>query len=284
VLTYLKGDMFNSPAQVLVNTVNVVGVMGKGVALEFKSRYPDMFKQYQKICEDKSLDIGKLFLWKKSDKWVLLFPTKKHWKNPSKLEFIQAGLEKFKTNWYKMGIESIAFPRLGCGNGGLDWNDVRPMMEQYLKPLPIKIYIYVDNYGNMTPEHKQVTEMEKWLKENPKLIGFEMLKEELLKALKKSNHIPLPDGTTGYVDWEKENISIRNGHSSIIKENELCDFWDYVRDVGILETEKIPEQFQPYGYVMLEVLKLLDYLQPVIISNNGVDFNVNSNGYQYIKD
>lgn len=284
MLTYLKGDMFNSPAQVLVNTVNVVGVMGKGVALEFKNRYPDMFKEYLRICEDKSLDVGKLFLWKKSDKWVLLFPTKKHWRNPSKLEYIKLGLEKFKANCGKLGIESIAFPRLGCGNGGLNWDDVRPLMESYLKPLPIKVYVYVDNYGDVIPEQNQITEMENWLKNNPKLIGFDMLKEELKKALNQNNQIPLSDGTTGYVKWENDTISIKNGHSTTIKEDELCGFWDYVRDVGIVATDKLPEQFQPYGYVMLEVLKLLEYLQPVVISNNGVDFDANSNGYQYIKE
>jgi len=76
MITYVKGNIFESPAKVLVNTV---GVMGKGVALEFKRRYPDMFESYKKICEAKQLDVGKLYLWKKSEKWILLFPTKKNW-------------------------------------------------------------------------------------------------------------------------------------------------------------------------------------------------------------
>lgn len=143
MLTYLKGDIFTSPAKVLVNTVNTVGVMGKGIALEFKKRYPEMFKLYQSKCDDKSFDIGNLLLWKKDEKWVLLFPTKKHWRSPSKLSDIEKGLEKFAQNYDKLGIESIAFPKLGCGNGGLDWEDVKPIMEKHLKNLPIHIYIYI---------------------------------------------------------------------------------------------------------------------------------------------
>jgi O-acetyl-ADP-ribose deacetylase (regulator of RNase III) len=74
----------------------------------------------------------------------MLFPTKKHWRSPSKIEYIEKGLEKFARSYEDLEIESIAFPRLGCGNGGLDWNEVRPIMEKYLKPLPIQIYVYVD--------------------------------------------------------------------------------------------------------------------------------------------
>ncbi|MDW5299691.1 MAG: macro domain-containing protein [Sedimentibacter sp.] len=151
MLTYIKGDLFSSPAQVLVNTVNTVGVMGKGIALEFKNKYPEMFKAYQNACENQSFDIGKLLLWKKSEKWILLFPTKKNWRAPSQISYIEKGLEKFVQSYEKLGIESIAFPRLGCGNGGLDWNVVKPIIEKYLKPLPIHIYIYVDKYEESTP-------------------------------------------------------------------------------------------------------------------------------------
>lgn len=141
MITYVKGDIFSSPAKILVNTVNTVGVMGKGIALEFKKRYPEMFYEYQELCKEKKYDIGSLLLWKKSEKWVLLFPTKRHWRQPSRLEYIEAGLQKFADNWDKLGADSIAFPRLGCGNGALDWDDVRPVMERYLAKIPLQIYI-----------------------------------------------------------------------------------------------------------------------------------------------
>ena len=142
MLKYLKGDLLSSPAQVQVNTVNTVGVMGKGIALQFKNKYPEMFAEYKRICEKQQFDVGELYLWKSPEKWILMFPTKKHWRNPSRMEYIERGLQKFVDNYERLGIESIAFPKLGCGNGGLEWYAVKPIMEKYLSPLPISIYIY----------------------------------------------------------------------------------------------------------------------------------------------
>ncbi|WP_312694102.1 macro domain-containing protein [Caproiciproducens sp.] len=283
MITYLKGDLFNSPAQVLVNTVNTVGVMGKGVALEFKKRYPNMFRSYQRICEDKSFDIGKLFLWKGTDKWVLLFPTKKHWKNPSRLEYIELGLQKFVDNWQRLGIESIAFPRLGCGNGGLNWDEVRPIMEKYLKLLPLQVFIYVDNYTTVIPEHKQPDITERWLHNSIDAIGFNMLKEELQTKLRSNNSITFSDGKTAIVNWTDDKLKIENDRNIEISEDEFCSFWNYTRDSGVFAKESMPEQFSSYSEELIEILKKLEYLQDVIISKNGVEFESTSNGYQYIK-
>lgn len=144
MITYDQGDLFQSNAKVLVNPVNVMGVMGKGLALEFKKRYPAMFEEYRTLCENGQFKIGDLWLYKASDKWVLNFPTKQHWREPSTVEIIQAGLKKFIVTYEEDGITSIAFPKLGSGLGGLDWEkQVRPIMEQYLQTLPIEILIYI---------------------------------------------------------------------------------------------------------------------------------------------
>ena len=197
MITYLKGDIFSSPAQVLVNTVNTVGVMGKGVALEFKKRYPEMFSAYERVCKAKQLEIGKLFLWKGPEKWVLMFPTKVHWRNPSKIEYIEAGLQKFSATYADKGITSAAFPRLGCGNGGLDWKQVQPLMEQYLKNLPIPIYIYVGSYQDQIPEHIEPEPMERWLHTHPENIGFAVLEEDLKKNFSQEVILPLQKGKKG---------------------------------------------------------------------------------------
>ena len=153
MLTYHRTSLLTSKAQTLVNTVNTHGVMGKGLAEQFKFRYPSMFEQYKRICSEGLLDIGKLWLWKGSEQWVLNFPTKRHWRYPSKMEFIERGLQKFVAEYDNRGIREIAFPRLGCGNGGLDWPDVRDLMERYLEPLPIKIYIHDYSVDLPSPEH-----------------------------------------------------------------------------------------------------------------------------------
>ena len=143
MIHYVSGNIFDSPAQTLVHPVNTVGVMGKGLALEFKKRYPKMFEEYKKQCRDGWLYVGSFMLWRAKDHFVLNFPTKKHWKDPSSLIYVEAGLLSFANEYESYGISSIAFPRLGCGNGGLDWKTVKSVMELYLQELPIDVYIYI---------------------------------------------------------------------------------------------------------------------------------------------
>ena len=136
--------IFDSSAQTLVNTINCVGVMGKGLALEFKNRYPAMFDKYKSFCDKGVFKPGVLWIYKAEDgKWILNFPTKIDWKNPSKIEYIEEGLKKFVEIWSEKGITSIAFPLLGCSNGGLNPDEVIPIMEKYLNQcegLDVTIY------------------------------------------------------------------------------------------------------------------------------------------------
>lgn len=155
MITYHRTSILSSQAQTVVNTVNTVGVMGKGLASEFKSRFPEMFKLYQEFCKSGQLTTGKLWLWKGENQWVLNFPTKEHWKRPSRLEYIESGLKKFVEEYEKRGMTEVAFPRLGCGNGGLDWQDVRPIMEKYLSDLPIQIFIHDFEKDIGLPEHRE---------------------------------------------------------------------------------------------------------------------------------
>lgn len=134
-------DLFLSPAQTLVNPVNVVGVMGRGLAAEFKAKFPDMFIAYRCACSNGTLKIGELFVWSTTAMKIVCFPTKVHWHDPSRIEWIHAGLAKFVETYASHGITSVAFPRLGCGLGGLSWDDVGPLIHSYLDPLPIRVYV-----------------------------------------------------------------------------------------------------------------------------------------------
>ena len=143
------GNIFTSKCQTLVNTVNCDGVMGSGIALEFRLRHPAMFVQYARHCKAKRLDIGKLWIYKpppseQDKRWTLNFPTKRHWKYPSRKEYLESGLQKFVATYRDQRIESIAFPTLGTANGGLSEDEVIPLMKSYLKKcdLPIEIYRY----------------------------------------------------------------------------------------------------------------------------------------------
>lgn len=153
MLIYRRTSILESPAQTLVNTVNCVGVMGKGLAREFKDREPEMFRAYKRICDQKALVPGKLWLWRGRENWVLNFPTKVHWRSPSQIEWIEQGLQKFVSAYAAQGITEISFPRLGCGNGNLDWDDVRPMMEHYLSQVNIPVYVHDHAVDIGLPEH-----------------------------------------------------------------------------------------------------------------------------------
>src|SRR5436305_3134615 len=142
-IQYQQGDIFNAPTQVIVNTVNCKGVMGKGLALAFKQRYPAMFPVYQQECKTGKLRIGRPTLYRESTPWILNFPTKSDWKLPSKLEYLEKGLEYFLANYKKAGIKSIAFPKLGAQNGKLSWDEVGPLMARYLSQVDIDVYIYI---------------------------------------------------------------------------------------------------------------------------------------------
>ena len=139
----VSGNIFNSDKQTITNAVNTVGVMGNGLAAQFKKRYPTYFNQYKIECFDKTLQIGQLTVYQVDEnKQILNFPTKEHWKNTSKLTYIESGLQYLVENCENMNITSLALPPLGCGLGGLQWDDVYKMMLDYLTPLNIEIDIY----------------------------------------------------------------------------------------------------------------------------------------------
>ena len=151
-MKFIKGNIFNSKAQTIVNTVNCVGVMGKGIALVFKLRYPLMFDIYKKFCDEKHIGIGKLWLYNQQENrpWVLNFPTKFHWKYPSKMEYLEKGLNKFTETYKDKNIKSIAFPLLGTHNGGLEREAVKDIMIKYLSKCDIPIEIY--DYDPLAPD------------------------------------------------------------------------------------------------------------------------------------
>ncbi|GCE47333.1 O-acetyl-ADP-ribose deacetylase (regulator of RNase III) [Thermosporothrix hazakensis] len=148
---YMKGDLFTSTAQTLVNPVNCKGVMGAGLALAFKQRYPKMFQAYQRDCAAGRLRIGRPVLYTESTPWILNFPTKNHWRQPSTLSIIEQGLAHFVAHYRKQGITSIAFPKLGTLHGRLSWDTVGPLMARYLRALDIDVFLYITDEDTPYP-------------------------------------------------------------------------------------------------------------------------------------
>lgn len=129
----VSGDLFEADVDAITNAVNCVGVMGRGVALAFKQRFPDNFVAYKQACDAGSLRPGGVFVFDRGEaqrpRFIVNFPTKDHWRDPSKLSDIEAGLQALATEIDRLSIRSIALPALGCGLGGLDWEAVRNAVE-----------------------------------------------------------------------------------------------------------------------------------------------------------
>ncbi len=151
MIEYRIGNLFESSSEALVNTVNTVGVMGKGIALQFKKLYPNNFKAYNELCKSGNFEIGQILAFRDQntitgEKIILNFPTKKHWRSPSQYDFIELGLIELKNVIQKENIKSVAIPPLGSGNGGLQWQKVKTLIELHLSEISeCQIIVYEPN-------------------------------------------------------------------------------------------------------------------------------------------
>jgi O-acetyl-ADP-ribose deacetylase (regulator of RNase III) len=277
MISYVTGNLFESPAQTLVNTVNTVGVMGKGIALTFKQIYPEMFREYRDLCEARELSIGSLHLYRTPNKLILNFPTKKHWRNPSKPEYIEAGLETFVQRYEKMGIHSVAFPPLGCGNGELDFETVvRPIMEFYLSDLPISVYVYAPHKQVGPPEHRVPSEIRKWLQSAPSDLSFDEVwfdirailnGKDVFKTLARGSRY-----TAKMVDKDRVRITAA-GKSMIVDHSEFLELWKQLRDFGILTPNNVPANRQKDASYLLPLFAELPYVREVALGATYADFS-----------
>lgn len=193
MMRFTQGNLLDASVEAVVNTVNTVGVMGKGIALMFKERFPENYQAYAAACKAGQVEVGSMFVTAGVEldgpRWIINFPTKKDWKHPTKLEWVQAGLQALKDVIVKKQIRSIAIPPLGCGNGGLDWNEVRPLIENALADLEqVQVVVYepTAKYQNvakkkgvemLTPARALIAEMVRryWV------LGFECTLLEIQK-------------------------------------------------------------------------------------------------------
>lgn len=175
MITFAQGNLLEAEVEAAVNTVNTVGIMGKGIALMFKERFPQNFEAYAQACENKQVLIGKMFVSENKDffgpRWIINFPTKTNWRVNTKLKWIEEGLQDLTEVIKEKNIHSIAIPPLGCGNGGLNWSDVRPLIVaalEQIEDLEAVVYEPTAKYQNvakrtgvekLTPSRALVAEM-----------------------------------------------------------------------------------------------------------------------------
>ena len=147
MLELVGGNLLEADADALVNAVNTEGVMGKGIALQFAKKYPEMLAAYRQACNDGKVRPGSMHIFDRGDRlqprYIINFPTKRHWRSPSRMEDVKAGLEALAEDIKRLNIRRIALPALGCGNGGLDWNEVFPLIRSAVAPLEgVHVFLY----------------------------------------------------------------------------------------------------------------------------------------------
>ncbi|MGC4867462.1 macro domain-containing protein [Micromonospora sp. DT53] len=156
MITIAQGNLLAADAEALVNAVNTVGVMGKGIALQFKRAYPANYAAYRAACAATEIRLGQVFLYDSArpgpGRYVINFPTKGHWRTSSKVADVQAGLSDLVRVVRAHGISSVAVPALGCGNGGLDWGEVRPLLERAFADLAdVRVLLFPPDGASDSP-------------------------------------------------------------------------------------------------------------------------------------
>lgn len=196
MIRFTTGDIFKSDAEAIVNTVNTVGVMGKGLALQFKRRYPENFSAYSAACKSGEVQVGKMFITENPQldgpRYLVNFPTKKHWRADSRIEYIRDGLESLKSEVHALGITSIAIPPLGAGNGGLQWEIVKQVITDSLESLEdISVTIFEPNN-----EHREILSSPEQTTNAPKLSPSKLLLMALIHEYGKAQ-IAFDPGASG---------------------------------------------------------------------------------------
>ncbi len=256
MLSVIKSSIFDSPAQTLVNTVNTVGVMGKGIAKEFKARYPAMFREYKHLCDRHVLKIGTLHCWPGPSRWILNFPTKTTWKKPSRMEYLDAGLETFVRNYKRMGIQSVSFPPLGCGNGQLHWEEVKPLMLYHLWNLDIQIYIHEWFEGSNLPEQADPAARVPPVAYSEFLSDLHALVDERNgRFATLATHVPYH---VRFLDGE--NLEATRDRPLVIPEEVISTAWAGLQ-LGLLTPYTLGSEVERYARFLFPVLASLPYVQ-----------------------
>lgn len=267
MILYVADDLFQSPAKVLINAVNTVGVMSNGNAADFKRFYPAMFAHYQALCDREQFTIGRLLLHRTAHKWVLNLPIKTHWREKATLQAIESGLQKFVSIYAEYGITSASFPTVGSED--LSWEqEIRPLMEAYLDPLPIITYVH--HYDSAAAASRNTRTIAAWLAQVPPPITFEQFWRDLVQQIKRRTIYQTEDGREFQVTQDskiraKHLVIGYEGQSSFFSESMLADLWSYLSEAGYC----LPKNLPVHAAELITLLSTLPYIRPVTLATVG---------------
>jgi len=238
MIKYVEGDFFDYDTDIRINTVNCVGVMGAGVALAFKNKYPDMYREYVSVCKNNQIEPGKPHVWSSGDLFskaltIINFPTKIHWRDNSEYEYIEKGLQWLQDYLQDKQNISISLPALGCGHGGLDWSYVKKLIEKYLSNSPVEILVFEPSASKTVKESILLNPDIKIKLEKNGIVTVDSNDIEYPLLLKKISEKTL-FAKGSYSNISHKSITIISSTKPDEKEKEIIEnFLDFIRDENI---------------------------------------------------
>jgi hypothetical protein len=225
-----------------------------------------MYKQYRQHCKSGQFDIGQLYIYRTPNKIIVNFPTKKHWRSPSDVEYIEAGLETFVRDYAKYGISSVSFPQLGCGNGELDWEQqVKPVMEKHLKHLPIPVYIHFYPSSpdfvpeRLDPDYARQVQLER------QIISFAQVWHDLDLLIAAGSSGASQDRSKIEIDEERIVFHPQSDQPIIVYQQDVEDLWNTLRLSSTISIDRVPEPIRVDEAIdcLFDLLAQLPYIQPI---------------------
>jgi hypothetical protein len=277
MITYVYDELFQSTARVLVNPVNTVGTMSHEIAETFKQIYPDMFTQYQTLCESDAFNIGQVLLFKTPHKWILNLPIKKHFRAQAKIDYIEAGLQKIASIYAEQHLTSLSIPMLGAQDG-LDWAEqVQPLMSAYLGTLPIMVYIHLTDENPLLDSKPNISTLNKWLNGTPQDVSFEVFWRNVASLARRHPELTTLDDHKRIfrVKAQEKSATIKYNHLKIapddneelfMPETMLYDLWQYILMAGYVLPQNLPAGLDAYGAELVALLTRLAYIRPVYLA------------------
>jgi hypothetical protein len=225
-----------------------------------------MFEEYKQLCANGQIDIGKFYIYKTANKWILNFPTKRHWRSPSEVEYIEEGLKALTKSAIEMQLTDIAMPKLGCGNGGLDWDtQVKPIVEKYLKKAPINVSIY-DFDKKIIPEYLKQKDIENWLRSEPENLNFSLFFEDLKNINNVNILFPkkiVLNNITFEVNYNTEDeyfLFHSKEINFILSKDDIKTMFYMLINIGKLCKNDIYTELQKYTNEIFDFLSQLSYI------------------------
>jgi O-acetyl-ADP-ribose deacetylase (regulator of RNase III) len=266
MLITVETEIFHSPARVLVNPVNTAGVMSSGVSAEFKRFFPDAFSRYRSLCEAGQIEPGRLFFYRADFRTVLHLPIKRHWRTTSTAEIVETGLQKLAAIWADQGIHTLAIPRFA--EGELDWDTViRPMLEIYLAPLPIPVYLH---HQSMPDTRRSIRQIDQSLNQPSQYLPFNRIWKDLGRIVRRTyGQFTTEDHrsyTVAFQDGARYSrlVITPDGETSVsVGAPSLTELWDMLQSARMLLPSQFPSGLEAIAPYLIPLLAKTDYMRVV---------------------